>query len=514
MAEKSKPSTWDRINWNPIVPALMLTIWLHSMSRRDWDWNWFRVTGTIFLSLWLVGAICDKLSGGKVVEWMNSDDDGNDFDVPPNFDEFRKSTKKTTPLIEAIERGLATDDDLAEKIGECNLRVVEDPIDAVALLSAYRGLIDSDDKRSGEIAVWFRQPGSEAIYAGFYQKGMPMVHQRLKVLLDQKADENALQDERFLLLSLLFGYGYKEAFLEIQRALADPQLNRNYSWVGTFASGNEDDPDFSNILQQLGKQLPQNFAGVAYLDCCNEMCLEHSMVPHPFSSDAGIFRLREYGSSNNSEEFSYAKSAATALPHLSHPERDSLFPIFENHPDLEVAAEASWAGAKLGREDSITRLVEMTTDWKIGERAIDYLKELDLENRIPNESLNARLRAMSRMADWLRHPHELAELPQTLEIVDHREIEWPPTEDRREVTLLKWTLADDSGIGMTGGMTTWCFFSKASLDEPILDVYARHCNWELRAKEMEGAPEHYDDLDFGRATLNAANPNENWTARA
>ena len=48
-------------------------------------------------------------------------------------------------------------------------------------------------------------------------------------------------------------------------------------------------------------------------------------------------------------------------------------------------------------------------------------------------------------------------------------------------------------------------------EEP-LDVYARHCNWQLRAAEIEGAPEDYDALDYGRELLCEKNPDEDWSA--
>ena len=511
MEEKPTLSTWDRWNWNPIVPGLFTTIWLGSIARRDWDWNWFRIAGTVILCVWLIGAIYNWLSGGKVVDWLYSDDDDREFEVPRDFAEFQDSTNHESPLTKALSRGLAPSGDLKEQLDGCEVEEIDDAIDAMSRLSAYRGLIEDDDERASMIAEWFRQPGSEVVFGGFFQEGMPLVHERLKALLERESEEDSFRDERLLLIGLLFGYGYQMAMPEIEEAAKDPGLCENYSWVRAFSSGNENDTDFVAMLQHLGRDLPEGFASVAFLDRCNEMCREHDMDPHPFSSDAGMQRLRSYAIDADPEHFSYARSSATALPHLSHPDRDALLGLLEKHPDLEVAAEAAWAGAKLEREASISRLIEMASDWRIGQRAFDYLGELELKNRIPQDSLESRHLARCAMADWLRHPHELAATPDQLEIVDHREIHWPPTEDRRRVTLLKWTLKDESGIGMTGGTTTWCFFSQDHLDQPVLDVYARHCNWELRALEKENAPESYDDLDYGRTLLTEANPGEAWT---
>ena len=117
------------------------------------------------------------------------------------------------------------------------------------------------------------------------------------------------------------------------------------------------------------------------------------------------------------------------------------------------------------------------------------------------------------MADWLQHPNELAKMPDQLEILDHRKIFWPPLEERTHVSIIRWSLDDDSGTGMTGGTTTWCFFGQDDPNEPPIDVYARHCNWQLSAAEIEGAPEDYDALDYSRELLRDKNPDEDWSPR-
>lgn len=62
------------------------------------------------------------------------------------------------------------------------------------------------------------------------------------------------------------------------------------------------------------------------------------------------------------------------------------------------------------------------------------------------------------------------------------------------------------------GSATWCFFSGTKPDDPVLDTYARHCNWELAQAKHQLAPANTDDLEHGRALLVRHNPEERWDA--
>ncbi len=75
MAEKPPRSKWDRWNWHPVVPALLLGWWLFRIQNAGWDWGWLGIVGTVVFSIWLLLAVSDKLTGGRVVDWMNSPDD-------------------------------------------------------------------------------------------------------------------------------------------------------------------------------------------------------------------------------------------------------------------------------------------------------------------------------------------------------------------------------------------------------------------------------------------------------
>ena len=120
MAEKPKPSAWDRWNWNPIVPGLLLAWWLYRLNKRGWDWNWVSISAIVIMVIWFILGVANWLTGGKVVEWMNSED-GDDFEVPEDFAAFQKSERHESPLITALSRGLEPGGDLEKQLSDCEV---------------------------------------------------------------------------------------------------------------------------------------------------------------------------------------------------------------------------------------------------------------------------------------------------------------------------------------------------------------------------------------------------------
>lgn len=496
--------------------------------QRDWNLNWMGWAALVIVPLWFLYEIANVISGGKLRSLAEDDDE---FKLPTSFDKAVKAAKKKTPLMAAIRKGLDNGDlrnevrsawakgdiddedyDISEAMQTWREAAIEEPDEAIAFLSAYNELAQADDDRAGDLLQLFPKAGSSDVFSFFFQVGAPLVFERLKKIADRDSGEYDHNDEKYESIAVLIGLAYEPAFSLILEMARNPKLTDSYMWSSIFGAGNPNDPDFQKFLSQAGRQLPDGFACVALLDQCNEMCAEDQLDPHPFSSEAGIEKMIGFLTDDDPEHFSYAGSVAYGLPFISHPRRDELLKLAAKHPDRNVAVESAWAGAKLGDESSIETLINFTRDWKTGDRAMNYLDELELGDRIPDESKEPRHFAMCEMANWLQHPNELTKLPETLEIVDHRRIYWPPCEEERDMTQLRWTSEDSTGVGVTGGAACWCFFFKTKEGEPVLDLYARHCNWEMRQNEMEGAPDDYDDLKFGQQLLNEKNPGTDWNS--
>jgi hypothetical protein len=510
----SKISVWDRIQWNPLIPGAALAWWLWRMNTWEWQMSWFRFIGFVVICAWFLGAVANLLTRGKFLAWMSPDDDEAEFQLPKTLAGFSRRSKATSPLISALHTGVTQPEKMKEALEPFLVKPVESKMDAIAVITAYQELSQIDNPSTAHVMDLFHKPGSQTAYNYFHQIGLPLVHDRLRALKDSPLHEPEFDNEELKAIALLTIYSYSPAFPDICDRAQDPRLVESYMWGRIFSAGDEDNEDFLELLKSLGEKLPCGFASVALLDRCNDLCLNEKLSFHPFSSDAGIQRLEEFIRDKDPEHHSYAVSAASALPHIAHPGVESLLLLGSRHPDPNMVVETAWAGAKMRLEPYILLLTDLTKDWKTGHRAMKFLRELNLENHIPKEALDSRHVATCAVADWLQHPNELTRLPDILEIVDHRTIYWPPSNTQSCVSLIRWTLDEETGIAMTGGTTTWCFLSSDFSDWPPLDIYSQHCNWELRRSQLAGAPKDYSNLSFGRKLLQEMNPLEDWQPQA
>jgi hypothetical protein len=126
--------------------------------------------------------------------------------------------------------------------------------------------------------------------------------------------------------------------------------------------------------------------------------------------------------------------------------------------------------------------------------ARQYLEELGHAERIPPAALKPDFRAMAEMCLWLAHPHEFGEPPTDIHLFDTRELDWPPTNDRRRLWLFRYTYAgrgedgiDEVGLGMVGSIT-FALFGETTAEMSPEDAYGLHCCWELEMNEDPRAP--------------------------
>ncbi len=122
-----------------------------------------------------------------------------------------------------------------------------------------------------------------------------------------------------------------------------------------------------------------------------------------------------------------------------------------------------------------------------------YLTELGQGGRIPAEALAPNHRAAAEMANWLAHPSEFGRPPDAVEVVDSRELLWPPTNDRRRLWVVKYRFnataeaPADEGFGLVGSVT-FALIGEATADLSPEDIYGLHCCWELEVNNDPRAP--------------------------
>lgn len=267
----------------------------------------------------------------------------------------------------------------------------------------------------------------------------------------------------------------------------------NWFWTIVFDPFGNGHPEAGRLFAELADPLPEDFISIALLNAANQACREGEVERHPFDSEAGVARLREYLTGDTE---SFAHSACGALPFIDQHDRDELLEIAREHADDGVRIEAAWAMAKLGRQEGFDAIAKACLDPNRATQAMHYLEELDREDLVPQAARDPDFVAMAAMCNWLRHPNEFGEAPDAIELFDKRTIYWPPTGDTREMRIFKyryepngdWREEPDEGVGLVGSIT-FALFGEMDESKDPKNVYGRHCCWELRMNDDERVPE-------------------------
>jgi hypothetical protein len=292
-------------------------------------------------------------------------------------------------------------------------------------------------------------------------------------------------------LKIFAMYRGEEALQRIIDAARIPLDSDGYMWSVILSALVEAEPEAATrVATALREPLPPGFIAVALLDMANTLAREHGVTSHPFDTAEGRELIRAFLTDEDPDRFSYAHGAAASLPFLTG-SREFL-PLALEHPDVAVRMEAAWGAARGGDAQALARLQEWSKDPKTRKRAVTYLKELGRQPAPVPEEERLRLDAMAEMSQWLEHPSEFGRVPDHLEVYDHRRLFWPPTNDERDVWLLRYRYEDEEGapeegVGMVGSVT-FALFGETTADLPPEDIYALHCVWELQQEGDKRAP--------------------------
>jgi len=415
----------------------------------------------------------------------------------------------TSRLKKAIQRGLANGElrDALRDLGDLSLKSSSD---ADAICWGLQQLNRLDHKLLGQHASALAglfgdiQDRDSPAFTVLQERGIPELLRLFDEISKAPSEEDG--DTLMLILNVFAIYATVAGTLKIVEAARRPLKPDGFVWAVVLRNFTAGHPEKDLLFNSLRDPLPTGFIAVSLLQAANALLIEGDVMSHPFDTPEGRRQLREWLVSPDSEVFSYAHCATVALPFICNPERDMLLELASHHPDAAVRFEAAWAAAKIGREDGLQRLAEHCRDFKTAQMAKRYLSDLGREDAIPPEANDPGFSALAEFAQWLAHPNELGRLPDALEIVDHRELRWPPKRELKPFWLLKYTLRDTTGLdddevecGLVGSIT-FCFFSYKLAQRPPEDAYAVHCFWEMEKNglieesDVRGEPGEYDSL--------------------
>ncbi len=399
--------------------------------------------------------------------------------------------------------------DLEDDDGE-----VSTPEDAKAVRDAWSKLSTSPPSAENAMAMSTLLRIKIADNPALRRSGAQLPFEDAARWLLRRLDAPATGDEAKALLVVLDAVvrgKSKESAKLVQRALQVPLAPKDYGWSMVMSEFDSDHRATTEVMNYLHEHLPDDRIGTAALSAANQLGLSGWTGRHPFDSDAGAALLQKL-LTDAEHDSDHATDAALALAFISADRRAKLLPAALKHPDELVRMEAAWADLKTGGAEGLAALKHACLDPRVSRRAEEYLKELEHEKDIPAATSEPSFRARSEMAGWLMHPNEYGMPPKTIEVFDHRTLFWPPTNDRREVWLLKFTMpggdeGDKTGYGMVGSMT-WSSFDEDESPPKPEELYVKHCAIELgwrasKQGDKRGPKEREPDA---RSALAKGNP--------
>ena len=338
---------------------------------------------------------------------------------------------------------------------------------------------------------------TEEAFLVLANEALPELYRLFDLLID--SDDVGIQDDLLFLLKILVQYRTAEGAQRVLRAARRPLLPKDWLWSLTLGQLTPEHSSAIWLLEQLRDPLPPAFLRVALLDAANALAIDGGLGPfcHPFDTPEGHLQLREWLTSSNEDQFSYAHSATASLPFISTPVRDELLALALDHTQIGIQLEGAWAAARLGSESGLKILRRYCCDVNQAVIARHYLEELQRADLIPEEVDDPVFRARAEFSNWLAHPSELGRPPDAVEVLDHRSLNWPPEGEPRELYLVKYTLRKDDGscdvdCGLVGSVT-FCLFGWQNHRRPPTDAYAIHCAWEMESRQLIDSVDYRDD---------------------
>lgn len=401
-------------------------------------------------------------------------------------------------LAKCLDKWTKQGGDLRDTLGSNRDQPVKSKAEANAICAALDAIRAEPDRLGGDIicsplhtlAAFFQQVETGEALEVLKQDGLPRLRTWVRDLLDGR---DVKADDVMFIMKILAMYRQREDVDLIAQAARKPIKADGFMWSVVLGQFDGEHPYSAEMIDALRNPLPTEFILVTYLDMANGLAIAEKLHQHPFDSRSGRKHLEAWLRDTNEENFSYAHSATAALPFIDQSAREGLLQAASNHPDPSVRMEAAWAHAKSGDRAGLERLSDLCLDPRHSHTAQQYLEELGHLDRIPEDARQPEFQAIAEMANWLAHPNEFGRPPDSIELFDTRELFWPPTNDQRRLSLVKYSYNDeeggepDRGVGMVGSVT-FALFGEATADLSPEDIYGLHCCWELEMNDASRAP--------------------------
>lgn len=444
------------------------------------------------------------------------------------------------PLVHAVNKGLKPGGDLAWELSQLEYATVETEAQAQAVLRALASLAQEHDSNTQsessveyEVTKLFLNAWDvdSPAYVLLWRRGIPeliSIYDKLRLRQEQASRagqpvEESRVDDLVMMLAVMAQYQTREGADCLLEAAQSGLGQNSTQWYSVLSHLDTEHPQSERLFSEFRKRLPPGYIASQLLYIANSNALNDAKFDHPFSSPAGLIRLKQWlitetvpeeeeDDDDDDEALEQARAAAIALAFVDLPEREAVLEIAARHPDRSVRLEGAWAAARTGLDSGFKRLVEYSRDVHSSTLAQTYLEELERADLIPAEASEPKFAAMAELSNWLQSEYEFGQAPDEMEVIDQRKLKWlrseyygevdsePQTDpsnadkeagkeaDQDELTLLsvvRYRTAgptpldeDHTGVGLVGSPVTWSFYSDDIEQLPFEDIYGVHYAFE------------------------------------
>ena len=424
----------------------------------------------------------------------------------------------SSPLRRAIQRGLAPDGNIVkelEAIRDKRIFVQRDAeaiINAVAVLTPQRltqRFPPKYDNRSAlfTLAALFDNSNSKNSPASrtFQEKGVPVLLKAYDAVLALKQPED--EGDLLFVLKISAKLGSQESVSHIVEATQRPLAPNSFLWSSIFSELTAKNPITEVVFRSLPTPRTDERISEDLLVAANKLMLTEQIDHHPFDTPTGHQLLEKWliaantNSIDDQDESSLPLEATIALRYIDSAEQARLLKIALQNPSKKIQLEAAGIATQTKLSIGVETLANLCQDVHYSFRAKSYLEQIEKREAIPAAASEPSFIAKAKFSNWLQQFGNLNSLPDELIVVDHREIPWPPTGDKKEAWLIQYVVkdptglsADDTHIGIVGP-TTGCLVDDKTIQRPIEDIYALHACIEMQNNSLIGNARFADLLD-------------------
>ncbi|MBK1828026.1 alpha/beta hydrolase family protein [Haloferula rosea] len=397
------------------------------------------------------------------------------------------------PVDEVLARWMEEGGDLREMLDELGEEVAVDDLgDLAAMVRALKTCAEKDGDEAAEdmatVVSLIEYCYEDDVLMEFEEEAAVIIHKWLRKHAESEASEEQQRAILDVVETLIWNIDGRVSEL-ISNWLEDGFAEGHWRWEGVFDAFDCDDGIFEELLESFEGQPPAGPTGAMLLTRINRMHFDEEWEgDHPYDTPAGAKCLKDWLAPESDDAF----AAGFGLAFVNDETREGLVELGLRHPSPSVRMEVAWSDVRTDGDLGLEYLQKACLDVGWSELAVSYLEELELADEVPAAAREPDFVAKADMADWLRHPNELGEVPETLEQIDAQELYWPPSEEKQMMRIFRFTHLPKEGAepetyyGFVGS-TTWSSFEEFDEEPSIETLYAGQCARELNwHREGEG----------------------------